>query len=91
LATVTDITGSASVQLVVEGAEGGETAAIHAGGCDDLAAGPVASLSDLDDAGRSRTLLDRPTADLLRGDLVLAVFTGDASSSELAACGPIGG
>ncbi len=91
LATVTEVAGTASVQLVVEGAAGDETAAIYAGACDDLPAEPFVRLTDPDTIGRSRTLLDVPVADIVGGDLVLAVFAGDESMNDLVACGPIGG
>jgi hypothetical protein len=90
LATVTDVAGSASVQLVVEGAEGGETAAIFEGSCDGLPAEPVVALTGLE-RGRSRTLLDRPTGDLLSGEFVLAVFAGEGTGRTVVACGEIPG
>ncbi|MBA3416218.1 MAG: hypothetical protein H0U10_13435 [Chloroflexia bacterium] len=88
---MTEVAGEASVQLVVEGVAEGVTAAIHAGACDDLAAEPIVSLTDPDEIGRSRTLLELPVADLVEGALVLAVFAGERSDRALAACGTIGG
>ncbi len=90
LATLTDVDGAASVNLVLRGASGGELAVVHEGTCADLAPDPAFLLDDPDASGRSKTDLNVPRTDLLAGEFAIAVHAGADAFGEILACGDIG-
>lgn len=90
LATLTDVDGAASVNLVLRDAGGGEIAVIHEGTCADLALDPAFLLDDPDASGRSKTVLGVPRTDLLDGEFAIAVHASADAFGEIVACGNIG-
>jgi hypothetical protein len=91
LATLTEVEGAASLNLVLRGADGEEIAVVHEGTCSDLSTDPVFLLEDPDASGRSKTDLGVPREEVLDADHAIAVHASAEAFGEVVACGEIGG
>lgn len=90
LATLTDVEGEASVNLVLRGTEGGEIAVIHEGSCADLSPDPAFLLEDPDASGRSKSALGVPRSEIVGGGYAIAVHASADAFGDIVACGDIG-
>ncbi len=91
LATLTGSGGQTSVTIVALGAAPGTHAAIRAGTCDGLDQGgaPAFPLNDVDQSGRSESIIETDLATLRRDGYVLVLSDGAAGTPV--ACGDLSG
>jgi hypothetical protein len=87
LATLTGAGAQTSVALVALGAAPGTHAAIHVGRCDDIADSAAIPLNDIDETGRSESIVDAELSTLESDGYVLVL--SDVVARTPVACGDL--